>query len=207
MLIGQQNKIKEEWGTAKHKATYISKHYQGILKQFLSRIFAKCLVKARYYTDLLWKQWERTELLYAIFLSAKYWPINYYFLQYDQKSSLRAKRYWLLILNSELESRKLYCLNCDYVGTLPHNCFWMLKGLPLFSVTINCSDRKFEFQILEYIPCSEISSIHAQVVLVIKVPTTLPSWMKRREFIKMMLYRGWCMGDSGELLLCVLRSK
>lgn len=74
----------------------------------------------------------------------------------------------------------------------------MLKGLPLFSLTINCSDRKFEFQIIEYIPCTEISSIHAQVVLVIKVPATLPSWMKREEFIKMVSYRGvvWVIADS-----------
>lgn len=101
----------------------------------------------------------------------------------------------------------LACLNWDYVGTLSHDCFWMLKGLPLFSLTINCSDRKFEFQIIEYIPCTEISSIHAQVVLVIKVPATLPSWMKREEFIKMVSYRGVVWGIVDSCLLCPLGSK
>lgn len=42
---GQQNKIKVEWGKTKHKATYISKHYQGKLKQFLSQIFTKAWYK------------------------------------------------------------------------------------------------------------------------------------------------------------------
>ena len=87
---------------------------------------------------------------------------------------------------------------------LSQDCFWMLKGLPFFSVTINCSDRKFEFQILESIPYPEISSIHAQVVLIIKVTTTLPSWIKRQEFIKTVLSRGCRVGDEWIVVCFVL---
>lgn len=170
----------------------------------------KYLLSARCYTD----RWEhkdenreRAEFSHAIFLSAKCWPINYCFLKYDQKNSYKGQKglTWYPTLN--LKVGNLACLNWDYVGTLSHDCFWMLKGLPLFSLTINCSDRKFEFQIIEYIPCTEISSIHAQVVSVIKVPATLPSWMKREEFIKMVSYRGvvWVIVDS--CLLCPLGSK
>lgn len=106
--------------------------------------------------------------------------------------------------NFKSKSRKWSCLNCDYVGILSQDCFWMLNGLPFFSVTINCSDRKFEFQILESIPYPEISPIHAQAVLIIKVTTTLPSWIKREEFIKTVLSRGCGVGDEWIVVCFVL---